>query len=114
METHMMAEIEEGMEGTGVKPGHVKIAIEEDFSKPEVTALVAGARVAKRCGFSLTVHQGMLLPPEGGQKITVNNPARILAYSLIFSLFSTWAEGREKFCDRHTVRFSYQRPFASP
>lgn len=69
METHMMTEIEEGMEGTGIKPGHVKIAVEEDFSKPEVNALIAGARVARRCGFSLTVHQGMLLPPEGGQKI---------------------------------------------
>ncbi len=69
METHMMKEIENGMEGTDVKPGHVKIAIEEDFSEPEVNALRAGARVVRRTGFSMTVHQGMLLPPEGGEKI---------------------------------------------
>jgi phosphotriesterase-related protein len=69
METHMMQEIEKGLDGTDVRPGHVKIAIEEDFSEPEVNALRAGARVAKRTGFSMTVHQGMLLPPEAGSKI---------------------------------------------
>jgi len=61
MEAHMMGEIEKGLEGTDVRPGHVKIAIEEDFSEPEVNALRAGARVARRTGFSMTVHQGMLL-----------------------------------------------------
>ena len=69
MEAHMMQEIESGLEGTDVRPGHVKIAIEEDFSEPEVNALRAGARVAKRTGFSMTVHQGMLLGPDAGPKI---------------------------------------------
>jgi len=69
MEARMMEEIEKGNDGTDVRPGHVKIAIEEDFSAPEVNALRAGARVARRTGFSMTVHQGMLLPPEAGPKI---------------------------------------------
>ena len=69
MEAHMMGEIEKGLEGTDVRPGHVKIAIEEDFSEPEVNALRSGARVARRTGFSMTVHQGMLLAPDAGIKI---------------------------------------------
>ena len=69
MEAHMMQEIEKGLEGTDVRPGHVKVAIEENFSEPEVNAVRAGARVARRTGFSMTVHQGMLLPPEGGIQI---------------------------------------------
>ncbi len=69
MEAHMMQEVEKGLEGTDVRPGHVKVAIEEDFSEPEVNALRAGARVARRTGFSMTVHQGMLLGPEAGPKI---------------------------------------------
>jgi phosphotriesterase-related protein len=69
MEAHMMHEIDRGLDGTDVRPGHVKVAIEEDFSEPEVNALRAGARVAKRTGFSMTVHQGMLLGPEAGIKI---------------------------------------------
>jgi phosphotriesterase-related protein len=69
MEAHMMQEVEKGLEGTDVRPGHVKVAIEEDFSEPEVNALRAGARVARRTGFSMTVHQGMLLGPDAGPKI---------------------------------------------
>jgi phosphotriesterase-related protein len=69
MEAHMMQEIDKGIEGTDVRPGHVKVAIEEDFSEPEINALRAGARVARRTGFSMTVHQGMLLDPEAGIKI---------------------------------------------
>jgi phosphotriesterase-related protein len=69
MEAHMMEEIEKGLDGTDVRPGHVKVAIEEDFSEPEVNALRAGARVARRTGFSMTIHQGMLLPPEAGLRI---------------------------------------------
>ena len=69
MEAHMMAEIENGIEKTGVQPGHIKVAIEADFPEGEVNALRAGARVAKRTGFSMTVHQGMLLGPDAGEKI---------------------------------------------
>jgi phosphotriesterase-related protein len=69
MEAHMMDEIENGIENTGVRPGHVKVAIEGDFPEGEANALRAGARVARRTGFSMTVHQGMLLGPDAGDKI---------------------------------------------
>ena len=69
MENHMMDEIENGIENTGVRPGHVKVAIDGDFPENEVNAVRAGARVAKRTGFSMTVHQGMLLGPDAGEKI---------------------------------------------
>lgn len=69
MEAYMMQEIEGGIEGTDVKPGHVKVAIEEDFCEPEVKSLRAGARVAERTGLSMTVHQGRALAPEEGIRI---------------------------------------------
>jgi phosphotriesterase-related protein len=69
MENHMMDEIENGIGDSGVRPGHVKVAIEGDFPENEVNAVRAGARVAKRTGFSMTVHQGMLLGPDAGEKI---------------------------------------------
>jgi phosphotriesterase-related protein len=69
MIAYMRREVGEGLDGTGILPGHVKVAIEEDFCEPEVNALRAGARVARESGLSLTVHQGMLLGPEAGAKI---------------------------------------------
>jgi phosphotriesterase-related protein len=69
MQAYMLQEIEEGIEGTDVRPGHVKVAIEEDFCEPEVRAVRAGARVARQTGFSMTVHQGRALAPEGGIRI---------------------------------------------
>ena len=69
MEALMMAEIENGIDNTGVRPGHVKGAIEGDFPQNEVNAVQAGARVAKRTGFSMTVHQGTGLGPDAGEKI---------------------------------------------
>ena len=69
MESYMMQEIENGIDGSDVRPGHVKVAIEEDFCEPEVNALRAGARVARRTGLSMTVHQGILLRPEAGIRI---------------------------------------------
>ncbi|MDO5424777.1 MAG: phosphotriesterase [Eubacteriales bacterium] len=52
---HMMGEITEGIDGTGVKPGCVKIGLEE-FSEQEERALRAGGQVAKDTGMSITVH----------------------------------------------------------
>jgi phosphotriesterase-related protein len=69
MVAYMRQEICDGLDGTGVLPGHVKVAIEEDFCELEVKALRAGARVARESGLSLTVHQGILLGPEAGAKI---------------------------------------------
>ena len=47
----------------------MKVAIETDFCEPEVNALRAAARVAVETGFSLTVHQGMLLGKDAGSRI---------------------------------------------
>jgi phosphotriesterase-related protein len=69
MESYMMQEVEEGIEGTDVKAGHVKVAIEGDFLEPEVDAMKAGARVAAQKGLSMTVHRGMLLGKDGGKRI---------------------------------------------
>jgi phosphotriesterase-related protein len=69
MEAYMVQEIERGIEGTDVKPGHVKVANEEDFCEPEVKALRAGARAAGRTGLSMTVHQGRALAPSAGIRI---------------------------------------------
>lgn len=66
MMDYMLMEISEGIEGTEVKPGHIKIAIDDKNLEDEVNALRAGIRVAKETGFALTVHQGMLLNPEDG------------------------------------------------
>lgn len=65
----MVKEAQSGIDGTSVRPGHVKTAIEADFSEPEVNALKAGARTAQETGLALTVHQGMMLPPKAGLRI---------------------------------------------
>lgn len=67
--TYMQDEVRNGLDGTGVPPGHVKVAIEEDFCAAEVGALRAAARVARETGLSLTVHQGMRLGPDCGVRI---------------------------------------------
>jgi len=62
----MRGEIDHGIDETEVMPGHVKIAVDDKTLEDEVNALRAGIRVAGETGYSLTVHQGMLLEPEDG------------------------------------------------
>jgi phosphotriesterase-related protein len=64
MEAHMLDEVANGLEGTGVMPGHIKVAIEENFSEPEVNAVRAGVRVARQTGMSMTIHRGALLDAQ--------------------------------------------------
>ncbi len=52
---YMLNEVENGVEDTGIFPGHLKIAIETMTNKEE-TALRAAAHVANETGMSLTVH----------------------------------------------------------
>lgn len=66
---HMLKEISDGIGESDVLPGHLKIALEENFSEPEVNALRAACRVSRETGISLTVHQGMPLGPDDGLKI---------------------------------------------
>jgi phosphotriesterase-related protein len=54
-EDHMLREVAEGIEGTDVRAGHVKIAV-LDLTRDEENALRAAARVAAKTGLSLTVH----------------------------------------------------------
>jgi phosphotriesterase-related protein len=69
MEDFMSREVEDGIEETPVKPGHVKVAVDAIDSELEVKALRAGARVAKRSGLPMCVHQGMELGPEACDRI---------------------------------------------
>ena len=66
MVAFMRNEICNGIDGTEIMPGHIKIAVEDKALDDEVNALRAGARVAAESGFALTVHQGMMLKPEDG------------------------------------------------
>nr|WP_288886869.1 phosphotriesterase [uncultured Blautia sp.] len=52
---HMIDEIENGIEDTQIKPGCVKIAL-NDFTEAEEKALRAGGQAAKDTGMSITVH----------------------------------------------------------
>ena len=55
---YMLAEIEQGIEDTGIKAGHIKIGI-GDLSKQQERLLRAAARVATETGLSVTVHPGI-------------------------------------------------------
>jgi phosphotriesterase-related protein len=59
----MRSEIEDGIDGTGIRPGHLKVAITDStapgvtpFSERQKTLLGAAVRVAEETGLSLTVH----------------------------------------------------------
>lgn len=63
---YMTGEIEEGIEDTGIRPGHLKAAIEQGFSEQEEKALRAAARVCNETLLPLTVHLGVLLERDAG------------------------------------------------
>ena len=52
----MNQEIEEGIEGTGIRPGMIKVGISSGFRPREELLLRAAARTANETGLSLTVH----------------------------------------------------------
>jgi phosphotriesterase-related protein len=66
---YMKGEITSGIEDTGIKPGHIKVAIEKGFSEQEERLLRAAARVVNETGYSMTVHLGVLLDREAGLRI---------------------------------------------
>ena len=55
---YMVAEIEEGIDGTDVRAGHIKTACNV-FDDAERRALRAGALAARATGVSMTVHHGV-------------------------------------------------------
>ena len=70
----MLKEFEEGIEGTGIKPGHIKFAVEDnDVTPQEEKVLRAAARVSRETGMSGTFHSGVLFNEQG-----VRNIVRIL------------------------------------
>lgn len=52
----MKREIEEGIEGTGIRPGMIKVGISSGFRPGEELLLRAAARTANETGLPLTVH----------------------------------------------------------
>ncbi len=67
---YMLKEIDQGMEDTGIKPGHIKVAIEDGPTEQGIKLLKAVARVSGESGFSATIHQGTMMTPEEVRKIT--------------------------------------------
>ncbi len=53
--SYMMDEVKNGVESTGIKPGHLKIAVHSLTGKEE-SALRAADKVANETGLSLTIH----------------------------------------------------------
>jgi phosphotriesterase-related protein len=64
---HMLHEIEQGVQGSGLKPGSLKIAL-EDLNFQEENALRAAARLCKETGLPLTIHP---CSKPGGNRLLV-------------------------------------------
>jgi phosphotriesterase-related protein len=67
---HMTREIEEGIEDTGVRAGHIKAGI-TDLSENQRRLLKAIVQVADRTGVSVTIHPGdpLMEPGNDGRRI---------------------------------------------
>jgi phosphotriesterase-related protein len=65
----MMGEIKHGIADTGIKPGHIKIAIEEGPTPQGELLLRAAARVSQETGFSVTIHQGTFMTDQEVRRI---------------------------------------------
>lgn len=66
----MKREIEDGIEGTGIKPGMLKVGISSAFRPQEEILLRAAARTANETGLPLTVHPGFTV---GGGPLEIAN-----------------------------------------
>ena len=60
----MVKEIEEGIDDTGIKAGHIKIGV-TDLTERQETLLKAAARTANQTGASVTVHPGFGIGSDG-------------------------------------------------
>ncbi len=68
--SYMKKEIEEGIEDTDIKAGHIKIAI-NNLSLQQEKALRAAARVALMTGLALTIHPGFGIGSDGRRIIQI-------------------------------------------
>lgn len=61
---HIVDELTSGIDDTGVRPGHIKLAV-TDLSEAQEEALVGGTHAASETGVSLTVHPGFGVGSDG-------------------------------------------------
>lgn len=67
---HMVKEIEEGIDDTSIKAGHIKLAV-TDLSLAQERVLRAGARAAIDTGAAVTVHPGFGIGSDGRRIATI-------------------------------------------
>ncbi|MBW1698028.1 MAG: phosphotriesterase [Deltaproteobacteria bacterium] len=86
---YMQKEIDEGVDGTDIRAGHLKVAITDLTGKQE-RVLQAAARVSNETGLSLTVHPGFIVGSDGKrivkilQKEGTNLEKVIIAHAQLF------------------------------
>ena len=67
---YMRKEIERGIDDTGIKPGHLKIAI-SDLTRQQERVIKAAARMSNETGLSLTVHPGFFIGSDGRRVVKI-------------------------------------------
>ncbi len=68
-EQYMNKEITVGIENTGIKAGHIKVAIEEGPTEQGVKLLKAVAHVSQETGLSVSIHHGVMISLDEIRKI---------------------------------------------
>ena len=61
---YLLEEARTGIEGTDIKAGHLKVAIEDGVTEQGEKLLRAIARVSNDTGLSASIHHGIGMPPE--------------------------------------------------
>jgi len=69
---YMRREIEDGIDDTGIKAGHIKAAI-TDLSQQQEKLLRAVARISNETGLSVTIHPGFLIGSDGRRIFKILN-----------------------------------------
>ena len=101
----MVKEIQEGIEGTEIKAGHIKVAINE-LSERQEDMLKASAHAANETGVSVTVHPGIGIG-SGGRRI-----ARILLDEGMNGQRIILCHTDGSFSNQHSIRDLILRPDA--
>lgn len=63
-ESYMLDEVEKGIDGTKIKAGHLKAAIEDGLTEQGEKLLRAVARVSGETGLSVSIHHGVGMSPD--------------------------------------------------
>jgi len=67
---YMLKEVKEGIDDTGIKAGHLKVAI-TDLSKQQENLLRAAARISSETGMSLTIHPGFIVGSDSSRIVKI-------------------------------------------